>query len=113
VTRVPVYQWALPENLEPLREAVRAIVRGDVDVVLFTTAMQVAHLVQIACDMNLESELLGGLRRLMIGSIGPTTSEELRRHGLEAHLEPSHPKMGFLVKEAAERSADYANKHAG
>jgi uroporphyrinogen-III synthase len=113
VTRVPVYQWALPEDLEPLREAVRAITRGDVDVVLFTTATQVTHLVHVAGEMDLESELLGGLGRLMIASIGPTTSEALRRQGLEPDLEPSHPKMGFLVKEAAERSGNHVGKHAG
>jgi len=37
---------------------------------------------------------------------GPTTSEELQRHGVRADLEPSHPKMGFLVKEAAEQSGE-------
>jgi uroporphyrinogen-III synthase len=113
VTRVPVYQWALPENLEPLREAVRAIARREVDVVMFTTATQVAHLIQVAGQMKLEPELLGGLSELMIASIGPTTSEELRRHGLEPDLEPTHPKMGFLVREAAERSGEYTHKHAG
>jgi uroporphyrinogen-III synthase len=28
VTRVPVYQWALPEDLEPLRAAIRAVTAG-------------------------------------------------------------------------------------
>ena len=41
----------------------------------------------------------------MVASIGPTTSEELSRHGVRPDFEPSHGKMGFLVKEAAERSA--------
>jgi uroporphyrinogen-III synthase len=113
VSRVRVYQWALPEDLEPLRGAIRRIAHGEVDVVLFTTATQVTHLVQVAGEMSLDSELLAGLRKTMIASIGPTTSEELRRHGLEADLEPSHPKMGFLVKEAAEHSGDRAGKHAG
>jgi hypothetical protein len=33
------------------------------------------------------------------------TSEELKRHGLSADMEPSHPKMGILVKESSERAA--------
>src|SRR5207302_1555576 len=45
-----------------------------------------------------------GLARCVIASIGPTTSEELRRHGLAADLVASHPKMGLLVREAAEQS---------
>jgi hypothetical protein len=30
----------------------------------------------------------------------------MRRQGLPVDLEPSHPKMGVLVTEAAERSAE-------
>jgi len=104
VTRVPVYRWALPEDIEPLKAAVSAVARGDVDVVMFTTATQVVHLLQVAQDMNLQAAVLKGLMRMVIASIGPTTSEELQRHGLAADLEPSHPKMGFLVREAAERA---------
>jgi uroporphyrinogen-III synthase len=106
VTRVPVYQWALPEDLAPLRDAIRAIVDRQLDVVLLTTATQVAHLMQVAAMMNLERAVVDGLGHLVVASIGPTTTEELTRHGLRPDLEPSHPKMGFLVREAAERAHD-------
>jgi uroporphyrinogen-III synthase len=43
---------------------------------------------------------------MVIASIGPTTSEELRQQGISIDLEPSHPKMGFLVREAAEQASD-------
>ena len=56
--------------------------------------------------MNQEAEAKAGLKRLVVASIGPTTSEELRQEGIQIDLEASHPKMGFLVREAAERSAD-------
>jgi uroporphyrinogen-III synthase len=106
VTRVPVYQWALPEDLEPLRAACRRLAEGTIDVVLFTTATQVVHLMTVAEDMNLRPAVVDGLRRTIVASIGPTTSEELRERGIRPDLEPSHPKMGFLVREAAERTAD-------
>jgi len=102
VTRVPVYQWALPEDLAPLRSAIQSITDKAVDVVLFTTAVQVVHLFQIAAEMNLDGAVRQGLGLAVVASIGPTTSEELQRHGIRADLEPSHPKMGFLVKETAE-----------
>ncbi len=47
VTRVPVYQWALPEDCAPLQAAVESLVAGEIDVVLFTTGVQVTHLFQI------------------------------------------------------------------
>jgi uroporphyrinogen-III synthase len=103
VTRVPVYQWALPEDTGPLRAAVEAIAHGEIDIALFTTSIQVTHLLRIAREMNLEPELRHGFEQIVVGSIGPITSEELREQGLRADFEPSHPKMGFLVNEVAER----------
>ncbi len=105
VTRVPVYQWALPEDVAPLQSALRELAAGKIDVVLFTTGIQVGHLFQVAAEMKLEQVMREGFRRAVVASIGPTTSEELRRKGIQPDLEPSHPKMGFLVKEAAEQAA--------
>ena len=105
VTRVPVYRWALPEDLEPLRAGIRACTRGDVDVVMFTTGTQVAHLLQVAADMRLDADVRAALRKTVVASIGPTTSEALALEQIAVDIEPSHPKMGFLVREAAERAA--------
>jgi len=110
VTRVPIYQWALPEDLAPLRAAVTALAAGNIGVVLFTTSVQAAHLFQIAAELHLEDAMRSGLQRAIVASIGPTTSEELSRCGIKPDLEPSHPKMGFLVKEAAERVAELLHK---
>lgn len=103
VTRVPVYQWALPEDTGPLRAAVRTIASGEADVVVFTTSVQIVHLLQIAREMGLEEEVRRGLARIVVGSIGPVTSEELRERGISPDFEPVHPKMGFLLNEAGQR----------
>ena len=113
VTRVPVYQWELPEDLEPLRNAVRGIAAGDFDVALFTTATQAVHLMKVAATLQVRDAVLEGLRRMVIASIGPTTSEELRQQGISIDLEPSHPKMGFLVREAAEQASDLLLRKRG
>lgn len=105
VTRVPVYRWALPEDLAPLEAGIRALVAGEVDVALFTTATQVVHLRQVASRMGVLPQADAALGRVVVASIGPTTSEELRQQSLSIDMEPSHPKMGFLAREAAERSA--------
>jgi len=106
VTSVPVYEWALPEDLEPLRSAIGAMARNEMDVVLFTTATQVDHLLQIAAQMNEEDGLRSALSRMVVSSIGPVTSERLREFGIIPDLEPAHPKMGYLVSESAQRSAE-------
>jgi uroporphyrinogen-III synthase len=104
VTAVPVYQWALPEDLGPLRDAVQAIAGGRVDVVMFTTATQVHHLLQVAASMGLDVSVRQALARVVVASIGPTTTAELREQGIQVDLEPSHPKMGFLAREASEQA---------
>lgn len=104
VTPVPVYRWALPEDLEPLKRAVLALIRREVDVVILTTSMQLVHLSQVAREMGVEPDVQQALRRTVLASIGPTTSGELRRHGLSPDIEASHPRIGTLVREAAEHA---------
>jgi uroporphyrinogen-III synthase len=104
VTRVPVYQWALPEDTAPLRQAVEQIVAGKIDLALFTTSVQVIHLLQIGREMKQEDAVRKAFARIVVGSIGPVTSEELREEGIAPDFEPPHPKMGFLVNEAAQHT---------
>ena len=106
VTSVPVYEWSLPEDVGPLRAAVEAIARGEIDVILFTTAMQVNHLMQIAGEMHEVEAVRRALPNMLIASVGPTTSERLREYGVAADIEPLHPKMGLLVSETALRSGE-------
>jgi len=105
VLAVHVYDWALPENVEPLRHAINALLAGSVDVVLFTAAIQVHHLLQVAEEMSCRDSLVAALRKIKVASIGPVTSEALGEYGIPVTLEPTHPKMGFLVREAAEFKA--------
>jgi len=99
VTTVPVYRWALPADLAPLREAIRRVVGGLLDVALFTSATQVTHVLQVATEGGAQHLLAPALARTVVGSIGPVCSAALRDAGLPVDLEPTHPKMGPLVGE--------------
>jgi uroporphyrinogen-III synthase len=103
VTAVQAYQWAMPEDVQPLRDAAEAVARGDVDVVIVTSGIQFVHFWRVVEEMGLETRAREGLGRAIIASIGPSASAELRRHHVEPAFEPSHPKMGLLVREAAEQ----------
>lgn len=102
VLKVPVYRWELPENLQPIRETVHGIAQAQVDIILFTTAVQVIHLMMVAQEMNLVPDLMRGLRNIAVVSVGPTTTAELLHYGITPDFEPSRPKLGFLVNEAAQ-----------
>jgi uroporphyrinogen-III synthase len=106
VLPVRIYEWSLPEDTAPLRQAIHAVTQSEIDILLVTAAVQIRHLLQVADEMSLKADLIGALSRVVVGSIGPVTSSELRQHGIAVDLEPSHPKMGFLVKEVAERCSE-------
>jgi uroporphyrinogen-III synthase len=113
VMRVPVYKWALPGDLGPLQHAAAAIAAGAIPVLLLTSGIQLAHLWQVVDAMGCERRFREGLASTFIASIGPTTSEEIARRGLTPNLEASHPKLGYLVREAAEHAVAFFETHAG
>lgn len=100
VETIAVYRWALPVDCGPLREAIRRTVRGEFDVLMFTSAQQVRNVLAVAAELGLEGSFRAAAGRLLIASIGPTTTDALREAGLPEPFEPSHPKMGQLVREA-------------
>jgi uroporphyrinogen-III synthase len=114
VLRVPLYRWALPEDMRPLQDAVSRLARGGVDCVLFTSRRQVEHVMRTARELGVADAVLDRARRLVVASIGPVCSDALRRHGLPVDLEPEHPKMGHLVVAVARRGRELLEaKRAG
>jgi uroporphyrinogen-III synthase len=110
VFQVPIYKWALPDNLEPLRQALDRIIAGDVAIILITNAAQVDHAMRVLeLDGKIEAFRLA-LQKMVVASIGPIASERLRQHNWPIDFEPSHPKMGVLVKEVAERASSILDR---
>src|SRR5579875_232820 len=100
--KVPVYQWGLPLDIAPRRASVSDILDGHIDVVLFMTAVQVIHLFQVAEGMGAADDLQRALGTAAVISVGPTTTEELFHYGVQPDFEPSRPRMGFMINEAAQ-----------
>jgi uroporphyrinogen-III synthase len=114
VVPVPVYRWELPEDTQPLKQAVQAIIDGEVEVVLFTNAAQADHLLQIAENLGAAEKLRQALSKTVVASVGPTAAGHLRDCGLPVDFEPSQSKMGILVKETSARAAELLRpKRAG
>jgi uroporphyrinogen decarboxylase len=105
VSCVPVYRWTLPVDRGPILAALRSIAAGEVDVAIFTTSNQVTNVMQLADADGIGAEFRRGLSGMVIASIGPVCSKELRDHAIAIDIEPAHPRLGHLVKEAAARSS--------
>lgn len=101
VSRVPVYNWALPQDTEPLAQALAQLLAGKFEAAVFTTGIQIENFLEFAERQGKRDAAVKALRRLFLASIGPTCSESLRACGLTPAMEPSHPKMGILIREAA------------
>ncbi len=104
VLRVPVYRWALPKDTRPLRNAVRQVAAGRVDILLFTNGFQAGHLHQTAQEMGLSDVFSRALSGTVVASIGPHCSERLKELGWPVDIEPSLPALESLVSETAARA---------
>ena len=110
VTPVPIYKWALPEDLEPLHNAIKSIKNSKEDISIFTSSQQIYHLFEVASQDGSQDELKEGFKKIVIASIGPTTSETLNRLGLSPDYEPDSPKMGNLIREVARLGKELVRK---
>lgn len=100
---VPVYRWALPEDLGPLKQALHEILHGEIKVMLLTNAAQIDHVMQLVAQEGRTAHFKLACKKMVVASIGPTVSERLKQHELSVDFQPSHPKMGVLVKELTEQ----------
>jgi len=100
---VPIYRWALPEDTGPLKQVLGEIMAGHMQVMLVTNAAQIDHVMQLLEQEGTTAQFKEACGKMVVASIGPTASERLRHYDLPIDFEPSHPKMGVLVKETSEQ----------
>jgi uroporphyrinogen decarboxylase len=97
VRQIKTYEWSLPLDLAPLHAAIERIAVGDAEVALFTSGIQLTHLLRVAEQLGQGERLRQGLGRIVIASVGPLTSQALVAAGLPPDIEPEHPKLGHLM----------------
>jgi uroporphyrinogen-III synthase len=106
VTPVPIYRWDLPGDRGPLQEAARRLAARQFDVAIFTSSIQLDHLLETARDLGLEESVCDSLRDdVAVASVGPVMTATLESYGISPDIIPNHPKMGSLVKAAAEMAS--------
>lgn len=103
VSTIAIYRWTLPDDQAPLREAVRRIAARESDVVMFTSSIQLVHLLEVAGQMGCEADVRRALAEdVVIASVGPVMNLTLAEHGLTPDIVPEHPKMASLIRATAE-----------
>ncbi len=105
VTPVALYRWEMPADTGPLREAAVRLAGADFDVVLFTSSIQLDHLLEVARELGIEQRVRSSLQHnVAVGSIGPVMTAALDAQQIPVHIIPRHPKMWALVKAASEEA---------
>jgi uroporphyrinogen-III synthase len=105
VTPIALYRWELPDDVGPLQEASRRLAAGELDVVLFTSSVQLDHLLDVSRGLGLEQRVRAVLAsEVVIASIGPVMTGCLAAAGFPVHIVPRQPRMWALVKAAGEQA---------
>ncbi len=102
VVELQVYRWTLaPDNASRLAETVDAIAAGQIDAVLFTSQVQVRHVLAAANPDSSSRAFSNAQSRVVVGTVGPTCANALRERGIEPDIVPAHSRMGHLVRATA------------
>ena len=93
-----LYEWLLPEDIQPLQALVREIIDGRVDAIAFTSQVQARHLFHVAAGMGAADAMARALNaRTVVAAIGPTCAAALKALEVTPRVVPDHPKMGHMV----------------
>ena len=98
-----LYEWLMPDDIEPLRTLVCELIDGRVDAVAFTSQVQCRHLFQVAAGLGRSEALAHALNsRIVVAAIGPVCAAALRTLGVTPRVLPAHPKMGPMIAALAD-----------
>jgi uroporphyrinogen-III synthase len=98
VDDVCLYRWALPEDIAPLQDLVRAAIAGSIDVLIVTSQIQFRHLQQVATSMGEAGRLADALNdHVVVGAVGPVCAAALRAGGVTPDVLPASPNSVSLL----------------
>lgn len=98
-----LYEWRLPVDLGPLQTLARGLIAGNLDAIAFTNQIQIRHLYQVAEGIGVADDVAHALARtVVVASIGPSCTYQLRRLGIQPLVVPTIPKMRPLIASLAD-----------
>ena len=97
VIEIPTYRWSLPPDTGPLVRLIDALDRHGVDAVAVTNAAQIYNLFELADKLGRADALRSGLNATLVASVGPVSTDALKKHGVKVGVEASPPKLGPLM----------------
>jgi uroporphyrinogen-III synthase len=100
---VCLYEWAMPDDVEPLRALVRDAIARRIDAVLFTSQIQFRHFMRVALQMDASGDVIDALQTdIVVGAVGPVCAAALRESGVIADVIPALSNSPSLVRTLGE-----------
>lgn len=101
-----LYEWLLPDDIQPMKELIRDVMAEEVDAVVFTSQIQGRHLLRVAAEMCVAGAFVDALNtKVVVAAVGPICQAALAEAGIMPHVVPDNPKMGPLMIALAEYCA--------
>jgi uroporphyrinogen-III synthase len=98
-----LYEWKLPDDVQPLEALVRELIARRVDAIAFTNEIQCRHLFRVAGDVGLSAPLADALNTgTIVAAIGPVCADALQALGVTPDVIPAQPRMASLIAALAE-----------
>jgi uroporphyrinogen-III synthase len=98
-----LYEWKMPDDVEPLKVLVTELIAGRVDAIAFTNEIQCRHLFRIADERGLSGPLADALNNdTIVAAIGPVCADALQALGVTPDVIPARTRMGSMISALAE-----------
>jgi uroporphyrinogen-III synthase len=103
LNNLSLYQWVMPDDIEPLKTLVDDFIERRVDAVAFTSQVQCRHLFEVAESLGKTGALADALNTgTIVAAVGPVCAAALITLGVTPDVIPPHPRMGPMITALAE-----------
>jgi uroporphyrinogen-III synthase len=98
-----LYEWKMPDDVEPLNGLVTELIAGRVDAIAFTNEIQCRHLFRVAAERGLSGPLADALNTdTIVAAIGPVCADALQALGVTPDVIPARTRMASMISALAE-----------
>lgn len=104
VRTVAPYVYADESEDEKVRQLIRDLAAGSIDVIAFTSQPQVKRLLQVARQSDMLPALMRGLELTAVAAVGPVVAEVLKHNGISVEI---MPERTFFMKPMVSAIARY------
>lgn len=101
VHEFPAYTLTTAEDEDVLADAVTMIRQGEVDGIVFTSALTAATFFELGSELDVTA---ADLKDVVVGAMGEPTAKALRAHGVEPDAVPDQARLGDLIDAVEEKA---------